>query len=152
MTSRVPGMENFLAGNGLQINMLLCDSAQATGGKLYVLGGGLAAIGPKPQALAIALHITVPWDRANVPHEWKIVLLDEDGHQVRAGEKEIIIQGRFEAGRPAGLRPGSPLGVALAINVTPLPLPGGRSYTFALTIADETQPDWRVSFFAKEAQ
>lgn len=144
-------MDDFLSGHGLQVNMLLCDAAQATGGKLFILGGGLAAIGPKPQPLALALHLTVPWDRANVPHDWHISLLDEDGRAVRAGEKEIVIRGRFEAGRPAGLRPGSPLGVALAINVTPLPLPGGRSYTFALTIADETQPDWRVSFFMKDA-
>lgn len=141
--------DDILTGPGLNVNMFLCDSAQAVQGKLFVLGGGLSAIGPKPQPLALALQITVPWDRANVPHEWIIRLLDEDGRPVSVGEKQIVVQGRFEAGRPAGLRPGTPLGVALAINITPLPLPAGRSYTFALVIDDESRPDWRLSFFMK---
>ena len=141
--------DDILTGPGLNVNMFLCDSAQAVQGKLFVLGGGLSAIGPKPQPLALAMQITVPWDRANVPHDWLIRLLDEDGRPVKLGEKEIVVQGRFEAGRPAGLRPGTPLGVALAINITPLPLPAGRSYTFALSIGDETRPDWRLSFYMK---
>lgn len=141
--------DDILTGPGLNVNMFLCDSAQAVQGKLFVLGGGLSVIGPKPQPLALALQITVPWDRANVPHQWVIRLLDEDGRPVRIGEKEIVVQGRFEAGRPAGLRPGTPLGVALAINITPLPLPAGRSYTFALAIDEETRNDWRLSFFMK---
>lgn len=141
--------DDILTGPGLNVNMFLCDSAQAVQGKLFVLGGGLSVIGPKPQPLALALQITVPWDRANVPHQWVIRLLDEDGRPVRIGEKEIVVQGRFEAGRPAGLRPGTPLGVALAINITPLPLPAGRSYTFALSIDEETRNDWRLSFFMK---
>jgi len=144
-------MEPFLAGSGPTVNMLLCDSAQANGGKLYMLGGGLAVVGPKPQPLAIALHITLPWDRANIPHEWKISLTDEDGKAVTANEKPLEVRGRFEAGRPAGLRPGTPLGVSLAINIPPLPLPAGRSYTFTLSIDDATEPNWRVTFYKKEA-
>lgn len=131
--------------------MLLCDAAQATGGKLFILGGGLSVIGPKAQPLALAIRITVPWDRANIPHDWRIQLLDEDGRSVKLGEREITVTGRFEAGRPAGLRPGTPLGVALAINITPIPLPSGASYTFALSIDDEERSDWRVGFFVKAA-
>lgn len=141
--------DEFFARSGLTVNMFLCDSAQAVQGKLYVLGGGLSVIGPKPQPLALALQITVPWDRANIGHDWTIKLLDEDGRPVTVGDKEIQVNGRFEAGRPAGLRPGTPLGVALAINITPLPLPGGRSYTFALEIAEEARSDWRLSFFMR---
>lgn len=129
--------------------MLLCDSAQVSGGKLFILGGGLSAIGPKPQPLAIALHLTIPWDRANIPHQWRIDLLTEDGQPVTVNDNPVVIQGKFEAGRPPGLRPGSPLGVSLAINLTPLPLTSGASYTFALTIDERTQPDWRVRFFVK---
>lgn len=130
--------------------MMLCDSAQATGGKLFMLGGGLSVVSSKPQPLGIALHITVPWDRANIPHEWRLELVDEDGQPVRAGDNVLQVKGRFEAGRPAGLRPGTPLGVALAINIPPLPLPHGRSYTFILTIDEQSEPDWRLSFFKKE--
>ena len=60
--------DDFLAPSGLRVNMMLCDSAQALNGRLFVLGGGLSVIGPKPQPLAIAIHVTVPWDRANIPH------------------------------------------------------------------------------------
>ncbi|MGH1492208.1 MAG: DUF6941 family protein [Acidimicrobiales bacterium] len=142
-------MEDFLAGSGLTVDMLLCDSAQVSSGKLFILGGGLAVVGPKPQPLALALQITVPWDRANVEHRWRIELYNEDGQLVTINEKPVVIQGKFEAGRPAGLRPGSPLGVSLAINLTPLPLPSGSSYAFALAIDELTQPDWRVRFFVK---
>ena len=144
-------MEDFLAGAGLGVDMLLCDSAQVVNGKLYILGGGVAVIGPKPQPLALALHITIPWDRANVRHHWRIELFDEDGRPVTVRDKPVLIQGRFEAGRPAGLRPGSPLGVSLAISLTPLPLPAGASYAFGLTIDEHTEPDWRVRFFVKPA-
>ena len=143
-------MDEFLSGSGLTVDMLLCDAAQVSGGKLYILGGGLPAIGPKPQPVALAMQITVPWDRANVEHLWRIDLYDEDGRSVAVNDKPIVIQGRFEAGRPAGLRPGSPLGVSLAINLA-LPLPGAKSYTFALTIDEQTQPDWRVRFFVRAA-
>lgn len=142
-------MEDFLAGSGLTVDMLLCDSAQVAAGKLYILGGGLAVIGPKPQPLALALQVTVPWDQANIQHGWRIQLFDEDGRPVSIGEKPVLIQGKFEAGRPPGLRPGSPLGVSLAISLTPLPLPPGSSYAFGLSINDQTQPDWRVRFFVR---
>lgn len=143
--------EDFLSRSGLTVDMLLCDAAQVSGGKLFVLGGGLASIGPKPQPLAVALQITVPWDQANIPHQWNIELVDEDGRTVEVKDKPVAMKGRFEAGRPAGLQPGSPLGVSLAINLSPFPLVGGRSYAFALTINDERRPDWRVRFYVKPA-
>lgn len=141
--------QDFLSRVGLTVDMLLCDSAQVAGGKLFVLGGGLAVIGPKPQPLAIALQITVPWDRANIAHEWQIDLVDEDGQAVVVNTKPVVLKGRFEAGRPAGLQPGTPLGVSLAINLSPFVMVGGRSYSFALSIDDESRPDWRVRFFVK---
>lgn len=144
-------MEDYLAAPGLGVDMLLCDSAQVAGGKLYILGGGLATVGPKPQPMALALQITVPWDRANIRHHWQVQLLDEDGHPVVVRDKQVVVQGQFEAGRPAGLRPGTPLGVSLAINLTPLPLRPGTGYTFALTIDERSEPDWRVRFFARPA-
>lgn len=142
-------MENFLAGSGLTVDMLLCDSAQVSSGKLFILGGGVSVVGPKPQPMALAIQITVPWDRANVEHQWQIVLHNEDGQLVTINEKPVMIRGKFEAGRPAGIRPGSPLGVSLAINLTPLPLPPASSYAFALSIDEQTQSDWRVRFFVR---
>jgi len=129
--------------------MLLCDSAQAVNGKLFILGGGLSVIGPKPQPLALAIHVTVPWDRANIAHNWKLALIDEDGRAVTVGDKEVAVNGRFEAGRPTGLRAGTPLGVPLAINLAALRLKPGIGYSFVLEIDGEARPGWRSQLYVK---
>lgn len=139
-----------LAGD-IGVTMLLCDAAQVAGGKLYILGGGVTAVGPNPQPLALAIRITLPWDRANIPHVWRIDLFDEDGHPVTGrNDKPVALEGRLEAGRPAGLRPGSPLAVSLAMNVAAIALTRGKAYTFQLSIEGETRPEWRVGFLARE--
>ena len=92
----------------VRVNLLIADAAQVADGKLYILGGGLTAVGPRPQPMGVAIRIEVPWDRANVSHEWRIELLDEDGHPLMIGERPLVVQGNFEAGRPVGLRPGTP--------------------------------------------
>ncbi len=143
-------MDELGKPSGLRIAMMLCDAAQATNGKLFMLGGGLSVIGPNPQPLAIAMHVTVPWDRANIAHVWTIDLLDEDGRPVQAGDKPLSVTGRFEAGRPAGLRAGTPLGVALAINLSALRLTPGVGYTFLLSVDGETRPEWRCPLYVRD--
>ena len=86
----------------VRVTLLLADSAQVADRKLYVLGGGITLIGPRPQPLGVAIRIEVPWDRANISHTWRLDLLDEDGRPVTFGEKAVVVTGRFEAGRPAG--------------------------------------------------
>jgi hypothetical protein len=125
---------------GLVVTMLLADSAQVADGKLYVLGGGLTVVGPRPQPVAVALVIGVPW---------VLELLDEDGHPVPDTDKPVVVGGRFEAGRPAGLRPGTPLSVPLAINFATLPLRPGRSYVWQLRIDDRSRDEWRAGFFVR---
>ncbi len=78
-----------------RVTLLLADAAQVSDGKLYVLGGGLRVIGPNPQPAAIAMLIEVPWDRANVRHEWKLELLSEDGMPIMHGERPVIVGGEF---------------------------------------------------------
>jgi len=143
--------EELLAPSGLRVNMMLCDSAQASNGKLFMLGGGLSVIGPKPQPLALAIYVTVPWDRANIAHKWQLDLIDEDGRAVKMGEKPVSVTGTFEAGRPAGLRAGTALGVALAINLTALRLKAGVGYSFMFMVNGETRPEWRSQLFVKSA-
>jgi hypothetical protein len=129
--------------------MLLADSCQVADRKLYVLGGGITMIGPRPQSLGVAIRIEVPWDRANISHEWRLELLDEDGRAVAIQDTPLVVTGRFEAGRPAGTRPGTPLSVPLAINFPAVPVRPGRSYTFELSIDDTTHIDWRQSFHVR---
>jgi hypothetical protein len=130
--------------------MLLADSAQAVGGKLFVLGGGWSICGPGPVPMALAIKIEVPWDRTNMRHKGKLELLDSDGEPVLAptpiGEKPVEVPLDFEVGRPPGLRPGTPIDLALAINIGPIPLPPGVRYEWRLTIDGDTKDDWRVAF------
>lgn len=137
---------------GIVVNMLLCDAAQVAAGKISLLGGGLAVVGPKPQPMAMAIHITVPWDKANVKHQWQLELMDEDGRPVTIRERPVVAQGQFEAGRPAGLRPGSPLPMALAMTFPPMALPGGRAFQFRFSVEGESKPEWVARFFTRAAQ
>ena len=118
--------------------VLMADAVQVTDGKLFILGGGLGVIGPRPQHISIAARIGVPWDQANTKHEWRIALTDEDGRPVEIGNKVVGLNGQFEAGRPAGVAPGSELWVLLGINFGHLPLPRGKRFTWTLSINGET--------------
>ena len=130
---------------------MLADSAQEVGGKLYILGGGWSITGPDPVPMAIALKLEVPWDRTNEQHALLLELLDEDGEPVLipgADGEQVPLQvtGEFEAGRPPGIKPGTPIDSALAVNFGPLPLEAGRRYQWRLSIDGETDGDWTLGF------
>jgi Family of unknown function (DUF6941) len=139
----------------MKLTMLLCDSAQAVSGKLYVLGGGWNVTGPEPSSSAIALQIDVPWDLTNTQHKLRLDLVTDDGQPVMiptpTGQSPAQITAEFEVGRPAGHKAGTPLGVVLAVNIGPLPLsPGGR-YEWHCHINEETRDEWRVAFSVRAA-
>jgi hypothetical protein len=133
----------------MKVTMLLADSAQAVGGKLYVLGGGWSTCGADPVPMGIALKIEVPWDRTNMRHTGKLELLDEDGAAVLVptpiGDQPVQVPLDFEVGRPPGMKPGTPIDLALAINFPPLPIPPGHRYQWRLTL-EGTSEDWSVGF------
>ena len=134
----------------MKVTMLLADAAQAVGGKLYILGGGWSITGPDPTPMAIAMKIEVPWTDANRSHKLRLALLDEDERPVMlptpTGDQPFEIHIPFEVGRPPGLKPGTPLDLNLAINLTPLPLRPDNRYVWHCFINDDTTDDWRVSF------
>jgi hypothetical protein len=136
----------------LNATLLLADSAQVADGRLFILGGGLSEVGPGPQPMAIAMLLDVPWDQANATHDWKFELLDEDGTPVLYDDQPILVGGQFEAGRPDGLAPGTPIPVPLAINFTALPVEPGRRYVWRLAIDDTSEPDWVLSFRVRPVQ
>lgn len=121
---------------GIDATMLLCDSAQAVAGKLYVLGGGWSQIGPPQPAgftMALAIRLTVPWDRANEQFRMRAALVTADAEPVDLGGGPISAEGDFEVGRPPGLRPGTPLDSTLALNFAGLTLePGGYVWQLEL--------------------
>ena len=62
--------------------MLLCDAAQVSDGKLFILGGGWSMTGPDPVPSAVALKIDVDWHEAEASHHWELFLEDADGQPV----------------------------------------------------------------------
>lgn len=95
--------------------LILADSAQVQGEKLYMLGGGWSLIWarqfPTQHQMAIAAGILVPWLETNQRHRFKIEVRAEDGAVFST------LEGEFEQGRPPGLAPGSTQRVMLAMNL-----------------------------------
>ena len=137
--------------------MLLADAAQEVGGKLYILGGGWSITGPTPTPMAIALKLEVPWDRTNEQHKLLLELLDEDGDPVLVTDDQgeqvpLQVSGEFEAGRPPGIKPGTPIDSALAVNFGPLQLQPGHRYQWRLSIDGETDEGWSLGFSTRPGE
>ena len=142
----------------MKVTMLLADYVQVSDGKLIVIGGGWSLTGPDPTPFGIAILVHVPWDQANRRHTLRLELIDADGRAVTVpgpgavedeeeGEPIVFLNDiEFEVGRPAGIKPGTPLEFPVAVNSGPLPLePGGR-YEWRLSINGEGDEDWRLAF------
>ena len=133
----------------IDATMLLCDAAQAVGGKLYVLGGGwsiLTKVQPRAN-MSLAVKLAVPWSRANEPIQIEAALVTDQGHEVtqtgEQGELPVRAEGNLEVGRPPGLRHGTPLDATFVLNFEGLDLdPGG--YVWELRAGGE--PAARVPF------
>ena len=140
----------------MKVTMLLADYVQVSDGKLTVVGGGWSLTGPDPAPFGIAILVHVPWDQANRRHTLRLELIDADGRAVTVpaeasddGEGEPVVflnDIEFEVGRPAGIKPGTPLELPLAVNSGPLPLEPGSRYEWRLSIDGATDEDWRLPF------
>jgi len=130
--------------------MLLCDSAQVADGKLFILGGGWSVTGPDPVPSAIAMKIDVDWHEADMAHHWELFLEDADGRPVMVdtpeGHHAIEVRGEFSVTRPTTVPEGTPIDVALAVNMGPVPLAAGNRYTWRLVVDGETSETWALAF------
>jgi hypothetical protein len=135
---------------GMKVTLMLADFAQVADGKLNVLGAGWCFTGPQPNPFALAGIIEVPWELTNRKHSFRFELIDLDGNTVDVDTPEgcvpVAIDGGFEVGRPAGVRPGAYQPMPLALNSGPLPLPPGSHFEWRFSINGETQEDWRLAF------
>jgi uncharacterized protein DUF6941 len=132
----------------MKATFLLADYARVANGKLDVMGGGWSIMNAQgPFGFFVAALFQVPWDQTNTKHTFRFDLLDADGGQVRTsdGDGTVHAEGQLEAGRPAGLRPGTPVDAPLVVPFGPLLLEPGR-YEVRLTINGETKEDWFVAF------
>ena len=97
--------------------LILADSAQVIGNKLYLLGGGwdrltISAGFPAPHPMAVALSFRVPWNETNQKHNFQVAILTADGEQVSQ------FGGQYEVGRPPGIPPGQVQRMQAAVNMT----------------------------------
>ncbi len=130
--------------------MMLCDHAQVAGGKLFIAGGGWNTTDTPTAPSAIALIIAVPWDRTNSVIQISLELVDQDGRPVSQpgplGMAPVRVEGQFEVGRPAGVKPGTSIDVPLSFAVQSMALNPDTRYTWELTLDGERDSDWTLSF------
>lgn len=133
----------------MEAYLLLCDAAEVVGDRTFILGGGWVGRSPRMPGMAVVVFLDVPWDLANRVHELDLVLRDEDGNAVSAGNppREVRMKGNFELGRPAGHPAGSPLRFMQAVNFHLLPLQPSHRYRWELTVNGEAV-GW-ASFFTR---
>ena len=106
-----------IADNRVRLEwLILCDSAEIAGNKLYMLGGGWDVLTvndlPATHHLAIAVSFKVPWGATNQKHDVTLALVNED-----TSETLMNLSGQFETGRPPGIPPGSTQRAQLAFGL-----------------------------------
>ncbi len=106
--------------------------------------------GPDPVPSAVALKIDVDWHEAEVAHHWELFLEDADGRPVMVdtpeGAQPVEVRGEFTVTHPPGVPEGSPIDVALAVNLGPIPLAPGVRYAWRMTIDGNSLPGASLGF------
>lgn len=125
--------------------LLIADHAEAVNGKMYVTGGcwnrlTVANLPASHPHLTVATALHVPWSETNQRHTITLNLIDQDGQSVIPQP----IEGEFETGRPAGLRPGDDQVIAMTFNFNGLSFESEGDYTFVLAV-DGTELE-RIGF------
>lgn len=121
----------------IEATMLLCDSAQSIGGKLFILGGGWSILKRtgQPMTMALAVKLEIPWSQSNERHVIEAVLLTSDGDAVTHEGNDVRSSGEIEVGRPPGFKQGTPLDAAFVLTLQGLDLEPG-SYVWVLRAHD----------------
>ncbi len=122
--------------------LILADSAEVLGNKLYLLGGGWDRINintplPAEHPAAIAVSVKVPWNETNQRHTLQLEILTDDGSSLGK------IDGQFEVGRPPGITPGQEQRIQLALKLA-VKITGFGGYFIVARI--DGQESRRISF------
>lgn len=117
----------------MRATIILCDWAEAVGGKLYMQGGGWDRIlADTPAMLAVAVVIRVEYNETNVRRHAVLSLVTQDGEPFPA-ENPLQFDLDFEAGRPPGMQVGQIQTLSFAGKIGGVTLPAG-GYRFQLDI------------------
>lgn len=112
---------------------LLCDWASVREGLLHVLGGGLTRLWrsefPAPLGAALAIRIVVHPTEADAHHDFKVLLLAEDGEEVAR------LEGAFDPdGETKTDLPGEEVAANIALPMPNIGLPCQGHYSFEVLI------------------
>ena len=96
--------------------LILADTAEVVGGKLYMMGGGWDVLNvntgfPIEQRCGIAVGFRVPWSETNRKIPITVEISTDDGASLGR------VDGQIEVGRPPGIPQGSSQLTQLAINI-----------------------------------
>lgn len=130
---------------GIEVTAMLCDSAAAEAGKLYVQGGGwnnitVSGFPAQHPRIGIALVVNVPYTATNRPHALTIELQDEDGKTKAVGPGDTgsdKLTAQFNMGRPPQLVEGEAQMLSLAVNLDGLVFDGPGLFSFVISVDDE---------------
>ena len=117
--------------------LLVADSADVVGGKLYVLGGGWDRLmlprlpGPPAVPFVVAVGVNVSWNLTNCKLGFSVDVLDADGRSVA-----LLASGEFEVGRPPGLRAGTSQRFQIAVPAQP-EFDGAGRYVIQCTVDEK---------------
>ena len=142
---------------GVNVTMLLCDSAQVADGKLYILGGGWSVTGPMPVPSAVAIKLEVDWHELSRDAPLGAVLggrRRRRGHDRDARGRPARRDARRLRGRPA--RRASPRAHPSTSpwpsTSAPCPLAPASRYTWRFVVDGESLPGATVSFATRPAE
>ncbi len=138
----------------MEATLFLADAAQVSpDGKLHALGIGWQFVGAPTSPSAVVFLLHVPWDETNRKIKWELDLLDADGRPVLLPSavpnqfQRIHMEQSIEVGRPAGIKPGTPINVPAAITVGPLQLQPNSTYEWVLKVGEQT---WKIGFATRD--
>lgn len=126
--------------------LILADSAQVVGNKLYLIGGGWDVLTintgfPVQHRMAIAASFRIPWGETNQKHNSQIELRTEDGQRI------LQIEGQFEVGRPPGIKLGQDQRMQFAADLAvPIAKPGTYVFAARLEGHEEATTSFNVVF------
>ena len=101
--------------------LILADSAQVVGNKLYLLGGGWDVLTsrkgfPYDQHCGIAVAVKIPWNETNQRHSFEIEVISED-RSTEEPKSVAKLGGEFEVGRPPGIPLGQSQRIQIAVDI-----------------------------------
>ena len=101
--------------------LILADSVQVVGNKLYLLGGGWDVLTarksfPFNQPCGIAIAVNIPWNETNQRHRFEIEVISED-QNTEEPKSLAKLGGEFEVGRPPGIPSGQNQRMQFAVNM-----------------------------------